>query len=980
MRNPGCLDDESAGAFAEGALNPDERAAAEMHLDTCAPCRRLVSALARCSARDADSDGRDLADDDEPRSRMLTRGQLVGRFVIIGPIGVGGVGTVYAAYDPQLDRKVAIKLLHPEGAKKIAGDSRVELLEEGQAMARVVHPNVVAVHDVGTFRETVFIAMEFVEGANLRVWLGERRRKTAEIFGILVDAGRGLAAAHAAGLVHRDFKPDNVLVGKDGRARVTDFGLARATRRDDPSGIAQLAAPSISGTPAYMSPEQRAGEALDARSDQYNFAVTLFEMLYAELPAAGGVTRERPLRFPGGRGDVSPPVRRALGRALSRAPSERFASVDALVDELVTAPSRRRRRIAGAAALSAALMGVALFVYRADAEQGRLCASSEPRVAAVWNEAKKSAIRAHFEGTKRALARETWLAVERSLDSFAHAWAADDRASCEATRVRKEQSEEVHALRSSCLQRRLDELRAITELLMTGGETTVENAVSAVGKLTPLAACKSDVALAMQPMPPDDRLVRSEVEALRLRLAGVKALLDSGNYPEGLSKVEQCVVTSERLGHGPVRAEALYFLGALRDEVSDPKGAEEALHRAAEEAEISRHDEIAAKARTLLVWVVGYREARHEVGHSLARSARAAVLRAGARSDLAAPLENHLGTVLWAEGRYALAREHYEEARRLWERAFGREHALVADAINNVALSLWNEGKLEAALASHEEALDVRLKLLGPQHPSVAGSLNNIGLVAQDLGRFEEARGFHERAIAIETLAFGLEHPLVANAENNLGLAQLGLGDNNAALASLERAYAIRKKVRADSHPDIANSLVNIAMASAALHRMPEAMASIEEAYARQTKELGADHPTLVETLLVYSSLLRAAGRPALALARANEAEVLAASRLGPEHPLRTSALAAEGASLLALGRPKDAVVRLEPVIERAEALADALVAGQAALSMARALAASGHEGARIGACLTLARTRLRAAGARGLEPMAELEAFSRSR
>ncbi len=971
MRKSPCLDDESAGAFAAGTLDAAERAVAEEHLDECVSCRRLVSALARSGG---------AATEDEPRDEVsdgglarLARGAMIGRFVVIGSVGVGGMGAVFAAYDPQLDRKVAIKVLHPVDATRAPRETRGEILEEAQAMARAVHPNVVAVHDVGTFGDAVFIAMEFVEGHDLRVWLRQRRRAPAEILRVLVEAGRGLAAAHAVGLVHRDFKPDNVLVARSGTAKVTDFGLARSARPSE----GEAGARDVSGTPAYMSPEQRAGGDVDARSDQYSFAVTLFEALYGELPSrrSGGA----PPRFPAARSDVRAPTRRALARAMADDPRDRFPSMDALVDEIVSAPRRRARFITTSLALVALAVSVGALGYRARVERMQLCASSEARVAAVWNPSTKATIRARFGVTPRAFAPETWLAVERSLDAFAGAWAADDRAACEATRVRKEQSEEVLALRSSCLQRRLDELRAITDLLAIADETTVLNAVSAVGKLTPLEACKSDAALAVQPMPPADALVRVEVEKLRLLLTEVKALFDSGQYREGLAKVEPCVATAERLGYGPVRAEALYLLGALRDELSDSKGAEEVLHRAAEAAEASRHDEVAAKVRTLLVWVVGYRQARHEVGHALAHSARGAVLRAGARPDLAAPLENHLGTVLWAEGRYALARERYDAAFHLWEGAFGPEHPLVADALNNRALALWNEGRLEPALASHEQALALRTKLLGAQHPSVASSLNNIGLVAQDLARFEQARTLHQRAIEIEIVAFGSEHPRVANAVNNLGLAQLGLADDDAAVASLERAYEIRKKARPDRHPDLANSLVNLALGYAAQRRTSLALASVEDAYVRQKRE-GAGDPALIETLLVYSKVLRAAGRRPEALARATEAATLARAKLGGEQPLFAAALGAEGLSLLALGRPREAVLRLDQVIARAEGLADGLVVGEAAFGMARALQEARLDPERIPACLALARSRLRAAGPRARERLAELEAFAAAR
>jgi len=977
MSDRGCLDDDSALAYATGEADAAARVAIELHLDGCAACRRLVSALARTetSSDDAGAEG----------DRPFAMPEMLGRFVVLGLVGVGGMGAVHAAYDPELDRKVAVKLLHarpsPHRTRSDGdGDALVaELLVEGKAMARVSHPNVVAVHDVGMRGRSPFIAMEFVEGKNLRHWLEERPRTAAEILDVLAAAGRGLAAAHAAGLVHRDFKPDNVLITTDGRAKVTDFGLARAARRpDDPADRESGKAPrEISGTPGYMSPEQRAGDPVDARSDQYSFAVTLFEALFRARPSPR--TAREPLRFPAG-AVAAAPIRRALSRALAKDRSERFASMDELLDELVNAPRRRRRRGIAAIVGSVAIGAAALLAFRAQGENARLCAAPGARVAEAWNDGTRAAIRARFESTARPFARGVWPSLERAIDEFASGLAAEGKAACEATHLRGEQSPETLALRSSCLERRLVELGAVLELLASADDTVVENAVTAIGKLTPLEACRPDANLVMQPLPPGDPETRAEVERLRVRLARTKALLDAGRYPTGIESADACVATAESLAYAPVRAEALYLQGALRDELSNAAGAVSSLNEAAELAERSRHDEVAARARSLLVWVVGYHQARHEVGHALEHAARGAVLRAGGRADLAAVLDNHMGTVLWAEGKYGSAGERFDRARVAWEKAFGHDHTFVADAVNNRGLTSWNEGKLEAALASHEEALALRTKLLGAEHPSVASSLNNLGLVAQDLGRFEQAREHHRRAIAIQTGAHGASHPLVASAWNNLGLAELGLGERAAAVASLRRGLEIRKATRGDGHPDVANSLVNLAIAFDAAHDPRRARESIDDALARQTKGLGDRHPALVDTWIVEARILRGEGRFADAAAEAGRARALARDVLGADHPLVFAALAEEGAALLGLGRASEATGPLGEVVARAEALADSLVVGGAALDLAQALAAGRVRAGEIGSLLDLSRRRLRAAGARGQEPLRRLEAFASSR
>src|SRR5215470_6274154 len=204
---------------------------------------------------------------------MLERGTRFGRYEVLRHAGAGGMGDVYAAYDPELERNVALKLLRPG----TAGARAAELKREAQALARLAHANVVAVHDVGTSDGQVYVAMELVEGPTLRAWLAEKPRTAVEILAVFDAAGQGLSAAHGAGLVHRDFKPENVLLGADGRARVTDFGLA----------VAAGAAGELAGSVPYMAPEQLQGEAVDARADQFAFAVALYEALYGERPFAG---------------------------------------------------------------------------------------------------------------------------------------------------------------------------------------------------------------------------------------------------------------------------------------------------------------------------------------------------------------------------------------------------------------------------------------------------------------------------------------------------------------------------------------------------------------------------------------------------------------------------------------------------------------------------------------------------------------------
>ena len=301
-----------------------------------------------------------VSDASPPRRARLRPGTRVGRYEIAMRVGAGAMGEVYAADDPHLGRRVALKLLH--GPRTKGGDDlHARLLREGQALARLSDPHVVPVYDMGTRGDRVFVAMELVDGVTLRRWAQARRRPWQELVRVMIGAGRGLAAAHRAGLVHRDFKPDNVLVDHDDRARVMDFGLARGLA-DDQRGAANDLAISLTrsgavmGTPSYMSPEQHAGHRVDARSDQFSFCVALFELLYGVRPYLGpsvvALARQKhhrqvrdPRRGPlatQGR-DVPRWLHRAIVRGLHPEPERRWPSMDALLEELARCDQAPRR-------------------------------------------------------------------------------------------------------------------------------------------------------------------------------------------------------------------------------------------------------------------------------------------------------------------------------------------------------------------------------------------------------------------------------------------------------------------------------------------------------------------------------------------------------------------------------------------------------------------------------------------------------------
>ena len=382
-----CLDDNVASEFVSGTMAASAITKVEHHLASCRDCRALVAALA--GADDIDSNARthrhekeELTESQAGKLPVLAIGDRVGRYLVLSTLGAGGMGQVFAAYDPQLDRKIALKVLRANlGAN--AKEARARLKREAQAIAQLNHPNVVGVYDVGTTGDTddVYIAMEFVEGDTLTTWLKRWPRTWREILEVYHQAARGLMAAHSVGLLHRDFKPDNVLVGGDGRVRVTDFGLARSLFGIDDSGrgateavqprpdgsplhVDLTATGTVLGTPRYMPPEQLMGPNIDARSDQFSFCVALYEALYSKHPLEGSTSVSM---LEHGKEALPPPegtrvpssVAKAVMRGLAKERTQRWPTMAALVSELTPPVKHARGRTAAVAMVGVIVLGVA---------------------------------------------------------------------------------------------------------------------------------------------------------------------------------------------------------------------------------------------------------------------------------------------------------------------------------------------------------------------------------------------------------------------------------------------------------------------------------------------------------------------------------------------------------------------------------------------------------------------------------------------
>jgi tetratricopeptide (TPR) repeat protein len=897
-------------------------------------------------------DAREPQDDVEAKrlrarlSERLVEGALpapvaVDRFTLLERIGSGGLGVVYAAYDPKLDRRVAIKLLSPrEQAGTDEEEGRARFVREAKAMARLAHPNVVPVYDVGIHGRDVFIVMELVDGVQLGTWLSARQRTRREILETFRAAGRGLAAAHAAGLVHRDFKPGNVLVGHGGRVRVMDLGLATPTQptlgedpTPTPSGSIEIDAASafstqpgtVMGTPAYMAPEQHEGKPVDAKADQFAFCVALYEALFGERPFVWKTASELSRAVLSGdvrpaptNSDVPTWLREVVVRGLAVDPEERWPSMQALLAALGRDPRALWRRLGIAAAALAVAVGAGL-AYGAHLErQASMCAGVEERLVGVWDEEKKHEIREAFLATSLGYGPDTWNRVEKSLDDYTSRWVDLRRDACEATELRKEQSPEIMYLKMACLEQRLWEVEGISKVLATADSGVVENAVNAVTALTPLEYCSDDHLRSESDAPVDARS-RERVATLRARLAEAKGLEDAGKYSDAVDLARALVDEAVELGYRPVEAEARYRLGSAHSLAAHYEDAERELIEAALIAEEHRMDEIVARARIMLVQVVGGHMARLNEAEVWARHAQAAVGRLRDREDIEAELLSHLGVLNGERARFELARQQLERALEMRESIHGPSHPAVAASLNRLGNLRYTENAYDAAYGYYERALEIRREVLGSEHPSVATMHNNLGIILAVLDRYAEAKEQHERALAIREKTLDADHPSLGMSHHNLAIALGGGGDKEGARAHYERALQIHERAFGTEHPRVALDHAHLGPTLLELGEPDEARTHIVRAVEIWQKKLGNEHPRYAYGLEILGDWHFHTGGYEDALEHHQAALAIHEQVFGPRHGAVAGVLARIGTILNRLKRHE----RARPILIRALALAE---------------------------------------------------------
>ncbi|RYZ40346.1 MAG: tetratricopeptide repeat protein [Myxococcaceae bacterium] len=1031
--------------LADGVPSQALRERAEAHLDACASCREALADFLRIRAvpaPDVHNARTEILVSESPGSRLsvsgmplIAQGTLLGRYVVLERLGAGGMGVVHAAYDPSLDRRIGLKLLRTMPASEgDTGGMTERLLREAQAAARTRHPHVVTVHDVGTFGSVVFIAMELVEGGTLRQHLKAAPRPWRDVVRLYVQAGRGLAAAHAAGVVHRDFKPDNVLVDKEGRARVTDFGLARVEAGtatpapsakvprigpgtgDPVSSSPPNAATAVAGTPGYIAPEVLAGAVSDARSDQYAFCVSLYEGLHGQKPPSpeqGGPTN---------RGALPRAVHALLVRGLSEDPGARHPSMPALLDALERAAFPVFSKKVAVAGVGAGLLAVVATVFAVMGTPP--CAEDPLRLVGVWDADRKAALLKAFQATGAPGALPAHEAVSRALDAYAASWHDSRRQACEATRGRGNQSEAVMDLRMNCLERRRRELGAFTDVLLTADRDGVASAPETAQALSPLSRC-ADVEALSQPVPPPERPeVAARVKAAYAKLDEARARLSADRWQEAVDRVGPIVTEAEALGYKPLLGEALLVEGEARAFLRE-ETATTTLRRAMLASLAGRDDLHATEAVVHQVYIDGELAQRPDQAQLHAEQARALLERAGGNAELEAQLLVFQGSSLVQQSRPEEALPLIQQALALQERHHGKDSPRLARALNLLSTALRKLGRGEEALSYSQRTQTLLEAAYGPDHPKVAMLINNRGSTLMELRRYQEARvcfleslarfermygpgqplryalglranigavtfsmGLYDESERIQrdALAMYREHfPAGSTSRvrtgNNLALVLINQGRPQEALTLLHEMEAEREVATADGREDpvFAMTLVNATEAHLRLGRTDHAVASATRAVVL-LRELGAEGE-LLSALTALMGVLTQDGQYAEARRTGEEALALHRRLAGADAPPPPDLSQVLGEWLLARGDAAGACQRLgESLAAWEKTDAPPLELAVVRFSLARALRRAHREPERARALVTAARDAVLPTAEPRLLRMTELDAFLRER
>lgn len=867
------------------------------------------------------------ADDEASLASLLEPDLGVGRYILGGQIGSGSMGVVYGAHDPQLDRKVAIKFFRPRGSD--TAQLRERALSEGQALAQMSHPNVVSIYDVGEYEGHVYLVMDLVEGWNLSEWTQATSPSFRQKLDALLQAGRGLLAAHRQGLVHRDFKPGNVLIGLDGVAKVADFGLvARTAIRSglesttiDTSAVEESQAALDTrrvGTPKYMAPEQYLGRATDARSDQFSFCVTAYELLFGVHPFEGDNAAALQAQILAGNVRMPPSgsrgasrIARVLKRGMAAEPEERFETMEVLLRKL--APRSGRLWLVGSSGAAMLGLGVALGLSSASAPCEEI---ARVEAEGLWNDEVAHDIDSAFAATGASYAETAAASTTRELRRYVERWTKQRRVACELQRE-GEPDAVARSRQLGCFALRSRQLSTLVETLRTADEEVVGHAVSSVLRLPSPELCL-DVARLQSDLPlPDDEVVAARVDELRERLAQLDALLYAGKLDAARILLDDITAQANDVGYDPLTAEVWLRRGRVVYLAEGPRPAIDIYEKTLDEAMAASHDGVEIDAALLLARQHGSLLDAEKAERNL-RHAKAVAQRTGRARDRELDF-------LQAEGLVAFARGDFTASARIIGRAVEKlgdspEHRRLRPIIlGNLGSAHAAANQSEAALAAYRESAALRTELVGIRHFDNAKAFHNIGMVEESLGRLEAAQRDFELAHEIFEEA---EHPFRHVTRQGLALVLLDRNQPRAALEHLEEILPEFVALYGPDHLHVATIHHQIGGAFVSLGESERARGHIESSVEQLTRVAGRDHQEYAEALIQLGRLELAENHLEDAERVFEEARQILAEKLGTQHQRQGEIGFLLARVALARGQRDLALDRLE----RAQALADATV------------------------------------------------------
>lgn len=1004
-----CLEENEIVDLVTGNTDPEAARLAEAHIDRCSSCRLVLIELARVFELKAsslpkddattESDRTDPSEDDASllmQPPALMRGTTIGRYLVLDVLGAGAMGVVYAAFDPELDRRVALKLLHARAVGKVSSE---RLVREARATARLAHPNVVVVHDVGEHGGAVFMAMEYVEGGTLGEWLTEERRERDEIVAVFREAGLGLQAAHEAGLVHRDFKPANVLMGTDRRPRVTDFGLARGDDSASTSGQVLSTHPgaeaklldatftrtgALIGTPAYMSPEQFAGQTADPRSDQFSFCVALFEALCGSRPFAGKTVTELAASVSAGR--IAEPalldslprnVRRMLTRGLRPAPDDRYADMEAMLRDLEpseTASKGTRALFLGGLLVGAGSLAVAMTSTQPSVSDDETCAEGGAAMQELWTEERGRALEESLAAGRSELESRTASRVHEGLDTYAAEWLTARGEICRSEPIRRSAA-------TQCLDARFVHFSALVDALEHGEASATRHAANAVAQLDDPARCTSpDWREATEVDPPPE--LATDVQLLRQRLVRVRVDEQLGHFAAAFEASTPLLEEAEQLGFDPLTAEIHSERGLLLAERSEYEEALTEFEHAFALALRSGYDQPAVLSGALALQIVGQSTPDAERARMWKTLTQAAVDRMGEYSRPAASYWNAVGLDHRLHGRFDESRQAFERSIQIYDET-APEGVERFHTLNSLAALEMDQLNYQAAERRARELIDAQERALGPEHPDLVTSLSTLAAALASMHQLDEAAEAIERALELETtwngtesnrldsvrmtlaqirkrqgnlesardlqaqtleawkVKRGLDDPYTALAHNNLAVTLSELGDLDGALEHHQRALEIRVAHRGPDHIDTAAAHSSVASDLLLLEQCDAAAEHLRDAFAVTEDLEPADlRKAIVEGNLAKHALM-CGGTPEDARRWAEAAVNHLSTAMGPEHPMVGKMLATAAEAAHEAGARDDALAH----VERGVPLTKPQTSGtRARLLYVKAQLADGHE------------------------------------